>query len=235
MDVMVHLFGHIGRKTIQTTNHLLDLFAFFYRIFRLFYNRPKEGRVLLRKIVIEQIYFTAVQALPVVIPIAQIVGSMLIFQFAKVSEHYNLGKTTVFILVRQLGPIITAILVILRSATAVTVETSYMSVFNEPETLEMTGLDPFRIICVPRLIGITTAVLCLFIVFDVVSIIGGYWMIWILTDVPIGGFLLQFVKAINGADIIGGDANAYDGNAFLLKSWIDPNVLPNAVVTTALP
>ncbi len=204
MHVMAHPIGHIGRKTIQTTNHLLDLVAFFYRIFRLFFNRPKEGRVLLRKMIFEQIYFTAVQALPVIIPIALIAGSMLIFQFARISEHYDLGKTTVFIIVRQLGPIVTAILVILRSATAVTIETSYMNVLNEPEALEMAGLDPLRIICVPRLMGITTAVLCLFIVFDIVSIIGGYWVIWILTDVPISNFLLQIVKAITGADIIAG-------------------------------
>lgn len=46
---------------------------------------------------------------------------------------------------------------------------------------------------------------------------------------------IQYDTPFNGEDVIGGDANAYDGNDFLLKSWIDPNVLPDAVVTTAFP
>lgn len=201
---MAALFGHIGRKTISSTYHVLDLFAFFYRILQLFFNRPREGRVLLRRMILEQIYFTAFQALPVIMPIALIIGSLIIVQFAKISDHYDLGQTTVFIIVRELGPLITAILVILRSATAVTIETSYMNVLNEPEALEMAGLDPLRIVCLPRLIGITTAVLCLFIVFDIVAVIGGYILIWVFTHIPIKNFFEQIVKAITATDLVVG-------------------------------
>ena len=156
---------------------------------------------MVRRITLEQIYFTAVQALPVIIPIAIIFGSMIIIQFSKFSGQIDLGRITVLIILRELGPIITAFLIILRSATAVTIEISYMNVFHEIDALEMSGVDPFWMVCVPRLVGITTAVLCLFIVFDIVAIIGGYAVVWMVTYIYLGDYLLQIATAISAADI----------------------------------
>lgn len=205
---MYQIAGYIGRQTLRSVNHLLNLFAFTYRILMLIFKRPATGRALIRRIALEQIYYTCVQALPIIIPIALIIGSMLIIQFAKFSGQYDLGKTTVLLIVRELGPFITAFLVILRSATAVTVEIGYMNVLHETEAIEMAGLDPMLIICLPRLVGITSAVLCLFVVFDLVSIIGGYAMVWTITHIPMGNFLGQIGKAITGADIAVGIVKA---------------------------
>ena len=198
---MGSIVGHIGRRTLTTANHILNLSAFTYRLFTLIVKQPREGRVLVRRAIMEQVYFTAVQALTIIVPIALIIGSMLIFQFGKLSGQYDLGKLLVLLIVRELGPIITAILVILRSATAVTIEISYMNVLHEIEAVEMSGLDPMRIICLPRLIGITSAILCLFIVFDVVSIIGGYAIVWMATEIRLGDFFDQIAKAITASDI----------------------------------
>ena len=198
---MDYIAGYIGRKATSTTNHIFNLFAFTYRIFVLIFQRPREGRALVRRVTLEQVYFTCVQALPIIIPIALVFGSMLIIQFAKVSGQYNLGKTMVMLIIRELGPVITALLVILRSATAVTVEISFMNAFNEIDTIEMAGIDPMRIVCLPRFIGITSAILCLFIVFDIVSIIGGYLIVGVFTHIPMGNFMAQIGRAITATDI----------------------------------
>jgi len=205
MDTFV---GSLGRKTIRSVNHILDLCALTYRILILMFKRQKTGGVTVRRVIMDQIYFTCVEALPIVIPIALLIGSMLIVQFSKVSGQYDLGRTTVILLVRELGPICTAFLVILRSGTAVTIEIGYMNVLHEIDAFEMAGIDPIRIICLPRLIGITSAVFCLFIVFDLVSIIGGYGLVWIITHIPLGNFLEQIGKAITGADIAVGIVKA---------------------------
>ena len=55
---------------------------------------------------------------------------------------------------------------ILRSATAVTIEMSYMSVLHEIDALEMAGIDPLHAVGFPRLVGITTAIVSLVLVFD---------------------------------------------------------------------
>jgi phospholipid/cholesterol/gamma-HCH transport system permease protein len=99
-------------------------------------------------------------------------------------------------------------IVILRSATAVTIEISYMRVLHELDAMEMSGLDPLRIVCVPRLVGITSALMGLFIVFDLVSIIGGYSVVWLLTYIPMSSFLNQIAKAITLTDITVGMVKA---------------------------
>lgn len=198
---MDYIAGYIGRKASSTTNHILNLFAFTYRIFVLIFQRPRAGRTLVRRATLERVYFTCVQALPIIIPIALVFGSMLIIQFAKLSGQYDLGKTMVMLIVRELGPVVTALLVILRSATAVTIEISYMNVFHEIDAIEMAGIDPMRIVCLPRLVGITSAMLCLFIVFDIVAIIGGYLIVLVFTYIPISDFMTQIGKAITATDI----------------------------------
>ena len=198
---MEQVTGYIGRKAVKSIHHLLDLFAFTYRILHLAVSRPKSGRTVIARVIVRQLYFTAVQALPVILPIALLVGSAIIIQFAKLSGQYDFGRLSVLLIVREVGPIVTAMIVILRSATAVTIEISYMQVLHELDAMEMSGIDPLRVVCVPRLAGITFALVGLFIVFDLVSIIGGYSVVWLLTYIPMSSFLNQISKALTLTDI----------------------------------
>lgn len=198
-----------GTKVLDLTSHILNLFAFTYRLLEIFIFRPKAGRALSRKAVVEQIYFTAVQALPLIIPIALMVGTALIIQVSKMSEDLELEKAIVILILRELGPFITALLVILRSATAVTIEISCMVVFNEIETIEMAGADPMRLLSFPRFVGITSAVVCLFIIFNIVSIFGGYAIVWITTDLNISSFLTLVGKAVTATDLFVGLLKAF--------------------------
>lgn len=232
---MNQMVGYIGKRTIESANHIINLLAFNYRMSLVFFHRPKEGRVLIRRIILEQIYFTAVQALVLIIPIALIMGSMLIIQFTRVSGQYDLGKVMVLLIVRELGPVITAILVILRSATAVTTEISYMNVLKEIDAIEMAGIDPMRIVCLPRLIGITTAILCLFIVFDLVSILGGYATVWITTYVKMGNFLDQIGQAITATDIAVGIIKALCFGITITVTCLDHGFSPKKMVTEIPP
>ena len=207
-EAMERVTGYIGRKAIDSVNHILDLFAFTYRIFVLALSRPKAGRTIVGRVIIQQLYFTAVQAMPVIIPIALLIGCMVIIQFAKLSGQYDFGRISVLLIIRELGPIITALIVILRSATAVTIEVSYMRVLHELDAIEMSGMDPIRIVCLPRLVGITIAVCGLFVVFDLVSILGGYAIVWMVTYIPMSGFLYQIAKSITLTDIFVGAIKA---------------------------
>ncbi len=205
---MERAIAYIGRKAIDSVNHILDLLAFTYRILMVAMSRPKAGRALMSRVIVQQLYFTAVQALPIIIPIALIMGSAIIIQFAILSGQYDFGRISILLIVREVGPFLTAMMVILRSATAVTIEVSYMRVLHELDAIEMSGMDPFRIVCIPRLVGITSALLGLFIVFDLISIFGGYAMVWMITYIPMGNFLHQIAKAISIADIAVGMTKA---------------------------
>jgi len=138
---MQHAIGYIGRKAIRSINHILDLLAFAYKILTIVLVNPKEGRALIGRVIVQQLYFTAIQALPVIVPIALLVGSAVIIQFARLSGQYDFARISVLLIIREIGPVITAMIVILRSATAVTIEISYMRVLHELDALEMNGID----------------------------------------------------------------------------------------------
>ena len=201
---MQTIIGAIGRRTLHLSNRFATLLTFAYQILRTIIFPPKKGMFLVRRITLEQVYFTAVQTLPIIILFAILIGSMIILQFSKVSGQSPLGNIIALILIRDLGPTLTALLIILRSATAVTVEVSYMNVFNEMDALEMSGLDPLWVICVPRLVGITSAILSLFIVFDITAIVGGYGVVWLVTYTNLGDNFFQIANNISVADIVVG-------------------------------
>ena len=200
--VMSDFAGRVGRTTIEWIKHYLDISAFAWRMIRELFRWPKVGRSLLYRVTLEQVYFTAVQALWIVVPVALILGTSLIMQFSRVSGQVDLGKIVVVIIVRELGPITTALIVILRSATAVTIETGYMNVLREMETLEMGGIDPVRLYALPRLIGMVTAMVCLVFIFATSAILGGYAIVWVSTNIPMQDFLLQIAKALTPGDYI---------------------------------
>ncbi len=201
---MKNISGYIGRKGIHYFSHILNLMAFTYRILLIFLVDLKKGKRIVIKSTVEQIFFTSVQALTIIIPIALIIGTVLILQFIMLSGQYDLGKIAVLLIVREIGPLFTALIIILRSATAVTIEIGYMNVLNEIEFLEMSGIDPLKYLCIPRLIGITSAIFCLFVIFDIVAIFGGYAIVWLFTDLHVQTFMGKMAKAVTGTDIFVG-------------------------------
>jgi phospholipid/cholesterol/gamma-HCH transport system permease protein len=196
----------IGRETIKSVNHFLGLFAFAWRLLTLLCQGRKKGRQMLYRTTVKQIYFTAIQALPVVVFIALIVGTIIIIQSVGygglVEDSALLSNVIVLLIIREMGPLFVAIIVILRSAIAVTIEAGYMTILKEIDSIEMMGIDPVYIVCLPRLLGITIAMLCLFWVFDAAAIFGGYAIAWTATSVPLDDFLNGIGKAITMTDII---------------------------------
>lgn len=193
--------GRTGRRTLALIDYHTRIFALTWRLLRLLFSGQQAGRLLVRRGVVEQVYFTAVQALPIIIPIALIIGIPLMAQMSRLAGQYDTGRIAVVLVVREMGPILTALIVTLRSATAVTIELGYMSVLREIEALEMAGIDPLRLICLPRLVGITMAIVCLFVVFDLVAIAGSAGLLLAFSEAQVSRFLLSFTQAITGLDI----------------------------------
>lgn len=202
----------IGRHTIQSAEHFLNILVFFQRIAATAIGRPKAGRRLFFRFTLEEIYFTAVQALPVLVFIALITGTTMIMQLtqrlATLEGRLILGDLMVLLVVRELGPLFTAFIVILRSAVAITSEISHMKVSGELDALEMQGIDPLYIVGLPKVLGVTVAIFCLFIVFDMAAIFGGYWVSWIATNMPMENFLEGIGKTVSGMDIVVGIVKA---------------------------
>jgi len=79
------------------------------------------------------------------------------------------GRVLSHVLVRELAPLITAILVILRSGGAIAVELGYMSWRGEVEALETLGVDPTKFLLLPRFAGLSVAVVSLTMLYVVAA------------------------------------------------------------------
>jgi len=163
-----------------------------------------EGGALVRRTTLYQIYFTGVDAVWVVAPLAAIIGGVIIAQTLTVLSGATaavvLGKTIELVLIRELGPMMTAVIVIGRSGSAIAAELANMKVLGEIDLLESMGIDIYRLLVLPRLVGVTSAIFCLCLVFDVVAVLGGYAAASVAIDTPLGAFL----------EIVGGHLTVMD-------------------------
>ena len=207
-DRITSFFGFCGHSVIQAISNMLNGFAFFYDCWRTAFRYRRTGKRVIRKIIRQQIYFTAVQSLTILGFLAVLLGGLIVIQgfenLARVGGAELLNSFLVIIIIREIGPVMTAFFVILRSGVAITVETGYMSVLKEIEALSADGIHPLHYLAVPRLIGMTISVLCLFIYFDICAMIGGYFFGWLLADIPFSNMINTLPAAIGGTDLLAG-------------------------------
>lgn len=127
-------------------------------------------------VLVRQLLFTGVEALPFTGLIATLVGLSVVLQaqlHLASGDSNLLGKLLVFALIRELGPLVSSLIIIGRSGTAVVVELANMRVSHEVDTLEALGIDVFEYLVVPRIGGIAISIFCVSMFFVVVSLLVG--------------------------------------------------------------
>lgn len=144
------------------------------------------GRWPVRQVLYRQVYFTGLQALPRTSVIGLLLGIIVLTQAASlVGKNAALGaRILVWAVVRELGPLFAAIIVIGRSASAIAAELGSMRVHRETDALRAMGIDPLRYLVVPRLVGLTVSLLALAICFQAVTILGGLAVTSLVVRLP---------------------------------------------------
>ncbi len=121
-----------------------------------------------------QIYFTCIQALPIVFFLSLFVVAVFISQADNFIDNSEASKWVanlfVLIVVRELAPLLTTLVVVGRSGTAIASELASMTANEEIHALEMMGVDPIHYLVIPRLIALTISVVCLSIMFSLFSL-----------------------------------------------------------------
>jgi phospholipid/cholesterol/gamma-HCH transport system permease protein len=108
----------------------------------------------------------------------------------------------VVVVIRELGPLLTAFIVVGRSGTAITTELGNMRVAREVVALELMGIRVTRFIVMPRMVGMVLAMICLTLYFDVVSVLGGFFVAKIVLTVPFDAFAQGITRSLSLADVI---------------------------------
>jgi phospholipid/cholesterol/gamma-HCH transport system permease protein len=114
-----------------------------------------------------------------------------------------LGPIMAYVVVRELGPLLTALLVLSRSGTANVIELGTARALGEVEALEALGIDPVHYLVVPRVIGMALGVMSLTVYFIIVTLASGYLCAF-LNNVPLqpGDYFGQLAASLTGLDFV---------------------------------
>lgn len=157
-------------------------------------------------IAINQTFFTGVNAMPLIISIALLLGGTVIIQatqnFPKFGIEGFIGNLLVIIIARELGPLATAIIVISRSGSAIATEIANQKQHKEILSLELMGIDTKLYIVLPRIIASIISIFSLIIIFDIVGFIGGYLISMTTVYIPPDKFMESVLNAFSFEDLV---------------------------------
>ncbi len=160
----------------------------------------------LYSIIINQTRFTGIDALPFVVFIALLIGGTVIIQamtsLPKFGIEGFLGNLMVIIVARELGPLITALIVISRSGSAITAEIATQTQNGEIKSMEIMGIDTKLYIVFPRIVASTLSIFSLIITFDLIAFAGGYMISQLTVYIPVEVFYQALLDAFSLKDLV---------------------------------
>lgn len=194
---IARLFGRSVLTFIASTAGALALLFEAVRALPALAQRP------VRLVFHRQIYFTGVQALSVVAAIGLVVGLAIITQVSSLAGHTTdlTGRILGWVVVRELGPLFAAIIVIARSGTAVAAELGSMKVGGDVRYLRAMGIPAVRYLVMPRIVGLTTSLLALLFFFQAVAVLGGLALSSVLFDLHFRAQLDNLAAALSFFDL----------------------------------
>jgi len=155
--------------------------------------------------ILKQILFVGTRSVLVIVIAGLFVGMVVALQFYDTLVRFGsislLGSAVGLSLTRELGPVLTALMVIGRTGSAMCAEIGIMRIDNQIDALECMAIDPHRYLISPRILAGIICVPILTAIFIVVGIFGGYFVGVILFDVSAGSYFQNMNDTILNRDL----------------------------------
>src|SRR5579872_3161283 len=167
----------IGEATLDGLAYVGDLARLTGGAARAVFIEPFRGRKISLTRVVHQAMAIGVEALPIVSLISFFVGTILAlqgaYQLRKLGAIQLIADAVSIIMTRELGPLMTAIMVIGRSGSAFAAEIGTMKVNEEIDALETMALEPVHFLVVPKFLAMILMMPCLTTWADFMGVVGG--------------------------------------------------------------
>jgi phospholipid/cholesterol/gamma-HCH transport system permease protein len=165
------MFVTLGRWSLIRLSLAADICAMIATALRNVLPALRHPNSATRAVLMKQLYFTGLEASGIIITVAVILGTVVITQVVSLvgTNGALAGKILVWVVMRELAPLLTAIVVIARSGTAIAAELGSMKINGEIDSLEMMGIPAERYLLFPRIVGVTGSLLILVIYFVMAS------------------------------------------------------------------
>ena len=196
------LLERIGNWTVNLVGGLGHAARFFLRLCGAGFaclSRPR--------LVIDQLHFLGNYSLAIILVAGLFVGAVLGLQGYYTLQRYGseqaLGVLVALSLVRELGPVVTALLFVGRAGTSLTAEIGLMKAGEQLTAMEMMAVDPIKRVLAPRFVAAIIAMPILAALFTAVGIIGGYLVGVQLIGVDEGAFWSQMQSGVDAVRDVG--------------------------------
>ncbi|TCV83703.1 lipid asymmetry maintenance ABC transporter permease subunit MlaE [Sulfurirhabdus autotrophica] len=160
-------------------------------------------------LIIKEVYFSGVLSLIIILVSGLFVGMVLGLQGYETLQKYGsesaLGTLVALSLVRELGPVLAALLFASRAGSAITAEIGLMKATEQIVAMEMMAVDPIARVVAPRFWGGVISMPLLAAMFSAMGIFGGYLVGVVMIGVDVGSFWSQMQAAVDfRTDIVNG-------------------------------
>lgn len=192
--------GEIGKFAIDQAREARGALAFLGRIFVVFAAAVQRPRRFRPASIVRHVYETGIQAVPIVALIAFLISVIVAYIGAQQLRQYG-GEVFVVDLVtlavlRELGVLLTAIIVAGRSGSAFAAEIGVMQLNDEVDALRAIGMNAVEVLVLPRIIGLVIALPLLTVIADAMGLAGGAVLSWLLLEIPFTQFLQRMQESI---------------------------------------
>jgi phospholipid/cholesterol/gamma-HCH transport system permease protein len=193
----------IGASVREWFSNIVEFLGIFYAtVFAALKMRTRGARVVGR-VLLNQIRFTGVHALVPVMIASLAIGGLVIMQAANFLEGFvNVPRVACAILVKEIIPLLTALILIGRSGTAIAIEIGNMKLNEELAAILKMGIPIEHLVFLPRLLGMVLSFGGLAVFANIAAILGGYYLAKFVGVVPITFNLIELVNGVQVGDVV---------------------------------
>jgi phospholipid/cholesterol/gamma-HCH transport system permease protein len=201
------MLANLGRAALRSLDEFMYVMGFFAQV-------VKESALLFRRrqvgfrVLVMQILFTGVEALGITAAMALSIGAAINLIGSSLLAEFGQGKLMYTILIvviaKELGPLLTAFIVIARSGTAIATELGGMAVGHELEAYVSVGINPISYLAAPRFLGVVSSLILLYLYFNIFGLIGSFVVVQLLRPISFNEYFRNLISVLAPGDIFSG-------------------------------
>jgi phospholipid/cholesterol/gamma-HCH transport system permease protein len=201
------MLDRIGRSALRGFDNFLYGLGFSARVAKesiLFFRNRRVGL----RVLVMQILFTGFEALRISALLAIAIGGAIILIGASFLAEFGQSRLMYSILIivitKELGPLLTAFIVIARSGTAIATELGGMVVSHEIEAYVAVGLDPISYLAAPRFLGVVISMAVLDVYFNLFGLLGSFAVVQLVKPIGFEEYFRNLLSALAPGDLLFG-------------------------------
>ncbi len=207
MPLPRQLSNYFGRKLFRFLLTIQGIGAFVLITLGVQLTKFRAARKVIWPLIYHETARAGLRLLPMFLFVSAALGLLVIGQsvawLTRVGAIKYLGTIMVLVVVRELGPLLSALLVLSRIGTANVIELGTARAMGEVEALEALGIDPVHYLVIPRVVGMAIGVFALTVYLILGALLSGY--LWaFLQNVPLrpADYFRQLAGALRGLDFV---------------------------------